>query len=247
MCGSTTRWSPNPSTRPGPSRSRPGMPAIEDTFIVVERRRPHRPRHDRTRRLPPLPRSSGHHPPQGGGRPVEVRRRSHRRRRPCHRVRREAPGRPGAHQSDQRRHLRPRARGAGAHPCRPPCLGRARDLPRARRRGAVFAMASDAYWLDTGTPEAYLQANIDLLEGVRPGLPAPDARQVSLGVWTLGAAHRAGRGAPAPACSASARRSPARPPSRASVIGARSVVEHGACVERLGAAARGTGGQPAPG
>ena len=43
-----------------------------------------------------------------------------------------------AHQPDQRRDLRPRARGAGAHPRRPPCLGRARDLPRPRgRRGRV--------------------------------------------------------------------------------------------------------------
>ena len=46
-------------------------------------------------------------------------------------------------------------------------------------------MQSDAYWIDAGTPAAYLQANLDLLDGVRgafePGIdPAaridPDAK-----------------------------------------------------------------------
>jgi mannose-1-phosphate guanylyltransferase len=31
--------------------------------------------------------------------------------------------------------------------------------------GSVYALASDDYWLDTGTPAKYLQANLDLLEG----------------------------------------------------------------------------------
>ncbi len=35
--------------------------------------------------------------------------------------------------------------------------------------GALFAMQSDAYWIDAGTPSAYLQANLDLLDGVRGG------------------------------------------------------------------------------
>jgi mannose-1-phosphate guanylyltransferase len=33
--------------------------------------------------------------------------------------------------------------------------------------GALFAMQSDAYWIDAGTPGAYLQAQLDLLDGVR--------------------------------------------------------------------------------
>lgn len=33
--------------------------------------------------------------------------------------------------------------------------------------GTLFAMATDDYWLDTGRPELYLKANIDLLTGVR--------------------------------------------------------------------------------
>ena len=31
--------------------------------------------------------------------------------------------------------------------------------------GTLFAMADDAYWLDTGTPSTFLQANIDVLNG----------------------------------------------------------------------------------
>ncbi len=44
--------------------------------------------------------------------------------------------------------------------------------------GRLYAMSTDDYWLDAGTPEQYLQANLDLLDGrVAPGraasLPAP--------------------------------------------------------------------------
>ncbi len=35
----------------------------------------------------------------------------------------------------------------------------------ARRR--LFAMATDDYWIDTGSPDLYLQANLDLLDGIR--------------------------------------------------------------------------------
>jgi mannose-1-phosphate guanylyltransferase len=37
---------------------------------------------------------------------------------------------------------------------------------------AVFGFTSDAYWLDLGTPEKYLQANADLLDGRVMGEPA---------------------------------------------------------------------------
>lgn len=37
----------------------------------------------------------------------------------------------------------------------------------------LAAVATDDYWLDTGRPELYLQANLDLIAGVRG--PAPDA------------------------------------------------------------------------
>ncbi len=34
--------------------------------------------------------------------------------------------------------------------------------------GRLFAMPTDDYWLDTGNPALYLQANLDLLSGLRP-------------------------------------------------------------------------------
>jgi mannose-1-phosphate guanylyltransferase len=53
-------------------------------------------------------------------------------------------------------------------------------------RGALYAMGTDDYWLDAGTPAAYLQAHYDLLQGARGGLPAPGAQNQGRDVWTLG-------------------------------------------------------------
>lgn len=52
--------------------------------------------------------------------------------------------------------------------------------------GSLYAFADSSYWLDTGTPEAYLAAHCDLLEGRRPGPPAPGARESGGRVWLLG-------------------------------------------------------------
>ena len=38
-------------------------------------------------------------------------------------------------------------------------------FPALAADGALFAMADEAYWLDTGTPQTYLQANVDILNG----------------------------------------------------------------------------------
>lgn len=48
-------------------------------------------------------------------------------------------------------------------------------FPAMVREGRLYARADDAYWLDTGTPAAYLQAHRDLVEGRRAGprCPAP--------------------------------------------------------------------------
>ncbi len=153
-----------------------------------QRRRPHRRGHLGPRRLPPLPRRQRHHPPEG-------------RRRPD-RDSASSPPTPTAASSSSSRSPPPtrcptNLINAGTYVLEPEVLAR---IPGGRRvsveretfpalaaEGAVFAMASDAYWLDTGTPAAYLQANADLLDGTRAGPPAPGARQVSLGVWTLGA------------------------------------------------------------
>jgi mannose-1-phosphate guanylyltransferase len=53
----------------------------------------------------------------------------------------------------------------------------------------VYALAGDSYWLDTGTPEAYLKAHADLLSGVRGGPPAPGAVPAPAGPpnsWVIG-------------------------------------------------------------
>jgi mannose-1-phosphate guanylyltransferase len=61
-------------------------------------------------------------------------------------------------------------------------------FPKLVAEGALYAMASDAYWLDTGTPAQYLQANADLLAGRRDQVPAPGANLVAPGRWQLGRA-----------------------------------------------------------
>ncbi len=43
-------------------------------------------------------------------------------------------------------------------------------FPALAARGALFARADDAYWLDVGTPERYLQASLDLLDGRRSAI-----------------------------------------------------------------------------
>ena len=68
-----------------------------------------------------------------------------------------------------RRRLRARALGARPHRARPQRLDRARDLARARRRRASTASPTDdAYWLDIGTPERYLQGDVRHPRGQRP-------------------------------------------------------------------------------
>ncbi len=39
--------------------------------------------------------------------------------------------------------------------------------------GGLFAMATDDYWIDTGRPEPYRRANLDMIDGVRRALSAP--------------------------------------------------------------------------
>lgn len=38
-------------------------------------------------------------------------------------------------------------------------------FPQLAERGRLFALAQDSYWLDAGTPEAYVQAHYDVLSG----------------------------------------------------------------------------------
>jgi mannose-1-phosphate guanylyltransferase len=62
-------------------------------------------------------------------------------------------------------------------------------FPALVEAGTLYALGSDAYWLDTGTPDAYLRAHRDLLLGRRPGPPAPGAEpdpSIGPGVWRIG-------------------------------------------------------------
>ena len=128
---------------------------------------------------------------------------------------------------------------AGTYVLEPAVLGR---IPGGRRvsierdtfpalvtEGAVYGLASGSYWLDTGTPVAYLEAHADLLDGTRPGPPAPGARSVAEGVWTMGDPVVEGAVLP---CSLIGRAATVRRGAtvRSSVIGAGALVEAGAVV-----------------
>ena len=88
--------------------------------------------------------------------------------------------------------------------------------------GSLYAMPSPAYWIDTGTPSKYLQAQLDLLDGQRGAVPAPGAHRRDNGAWTLGAAVIHGRVVPP------------------TLIGDAAFIAAGATVERavIGAGAR---------
>ena len=58
-----------------------------------------------------------------------------------------------------------------------------RMLEETRR---LYAMATDDYWIDIGTPEKYLQAHADVLGGALGPVPAPGAREHAPGVWVQG-------------------------------------------------------------
>lgn len=58
-------------------------------------------------------------------------------------------------------------------------------FPAMAGKGSLFAAAFDTYWIDTGTPAKYLQAQLDLLDGVRPPPPAPGAHLRDHRVWVI--------------------------------------------------------------
>jgi NDP-sugar pyrophosphorylase family protein len=52
--------------------------------------------------------------------------------------------------------------------------------------GRLFAVQSDAYWIDIGTPEKYLEAHHDMLAGRLGSQPVLGADELTPGVWTVG-------------------------------------------------------------
>ncbi len=54
-------------------------------------------------------------------------------------------------------------------PAGEPCSIERATFPGLVAERLLFAVSSDSYWLDAGTPAAYLQANLDLVDGVADG------------------------------------------------------------------------------
>lgn len=99
-----------------------------------------------------------------------------------------------------------------------------------QRPGRVYAMASDAYWLDIGVPEKYLEAHADVLRGKLGSPPAPDATEREPGVWVQGDAELDGATIQAPVLlGAGTRLAPGSRVAR-STIGAGCIVEADAVV-----------------
>ncbi len=59
-------------------------------------------------------------------------------------------------------------------------------FPAMVRDGTLFARSDDTYWLDTGTPSAFLQANFDYLDGKRGPVVAPGLVDLGQGVLVEG-------------------------------------------------------------
>ena len=98
--------------------------------------------------------------------------------------------------------------------------------------GQLFALASDVYWIDAGTPAKFLQANADLLSGERPGPPAPDAREVAPQVWYHGAGPLVDGTVAAPSLIGDAAFVSGGAAVEASVVGAGARIGDGAHVRR---------------
>ncbi|MCP4957874.1 MAG: NDP-sugar synthase [Actinomycetia bacterium] len=58
-------------------------------------------------------------------------------------------------------------------------------FPELVARQTLFARAAETYWLDTGTPELYIKANLDIITGNRPGVSAEAVRGDVAGSATL--------------------------------------------------------------
>jgi mannose-1-phosphate guanylyltransferase len=102
-------------------------------------------------------------------------------------------------------------------------------FPAMVRDGGLYARPDDAYWLDTGTPAAYLQAHRDLVEGRRPSAPAPGARRDGESLWIIGSPVIEGT-VVGPSLLADGARVAEGARVERSVLGAGAVVEAGATV-----------------
>jgi NDP-sugar pyrophosphorylase family protein len=98
--------------------------------------------------------------------------------------------------------------------------------------GRLFGYRTDAYWLDIGTPEKYLEAHTDVLRGAVGRPPTPGARELSEGIWTQGdATIEPGATVLAPTLLGPRARVQSGARVRGSVLGAGAIVEQGAVLE----------------
>ena len=92
--------------------------------------------------------------------------------------------------------------------------------------GLLYGYRSDAYWIDIGTPEKYLEAHRDVLWGCAGQPPAPRAVEVTQGVWVQGSATiEPGAELVAPVLVGNGARVESGATVKASVMGAGAVVE----------------------
>jgi mannose-1-phosphate guanylyltransferase len=104
-------------------------------------------------------------------------------------------------------------------------------FPKLVEQGAIYALGSESYWIDTGTPAKFLQANFDYLAGLRgTDVLEHQAKQVHPGVWHNGAGPVVDGTVGAPSLIGDAAYVAPNATVAASVIGAGSRVEHGAVV-----------------
>jgi mannose-1-phosphate guanylyltransferase len=98
--------------------------------------------------------------------------------------------------------------------------------------GRLFGFRTDAYWLDIGTPEKYLEAHLDVLQGSVGRPPTPGARELSEGIWTQGdAIIDPGATVLAPTLLGPRARVQSGARVRGSVLGEGAVVEQGAVLD----------------
>jgi NDP-sugar pyrophosphorylase family protein len=107
-------------------------------------------------------------------------------------------------------------------------------FPRMLERpGRLFAMRSDAYWLDIGTPAKFLDAHVDVLSGAVGRPPAPGAVERAAGLWVQpGAEIAADAELTGPVLVGEQVRIGARARLRSAFVGARVTVGQDATVER---------------
>ena len=148
---------------PAPPRRRPG-PARR-ALRRRQRRPAHRPRPERARAPARGDRRRGDDRPAPGRRPELLRARPPPRGRRGARLPREArPGR-DRHRRGQRRRLRDRALGDRADPAPAGAVSIEREIFPQLVGNGLYGLRLEGYWMDIGTPERYLQASWDILEG----------------------------------------------------------------------------------